>query len=299
MHPTAPALSEAADHQFQYVEGQSRPGFADLLAQYQAESDAVAASPGAALDLPYGEHPRQRFDFFPAVGAAQGVMLYLHAGYWQSRDKSLFRFLAPAFQARGWHVALANYPLCPDVTLDALVQAVAPGVAAVAQHVRQRGDANLPLVVAGHSAGAHLASWLGLAHGALPADDPARVAGVWAISGIYDLAPLVDTTLNQRLRLDPASARRLSPLLHAAAPCVPAVWLVGGAETPAFLAQNSHMHQHWQGDTSAPGAWSEAVAMPGADHFTVLRDWAALRGPLAGVHERWWGQVLHQHRLGH
>ena len=279
------------DHQFQYVEGQGRPGFPALLAQFQADSDAAAAQAGAELDLPYGAHPRQRFDFFPAQGEAQGVMLYLHAGYWQSRDKSLFRFLAPAFQARGFHVALANYPLCPDVTLDELVAAVTPSVAAVAAHARQREGNDLPLVVAGHSAGAHLASVLGLSHGDRPRHDPARVDGVWAISGIYDLAPLVDTTLNQKLRLDLATARRLSPLLTAQAAPVPAVWLVGGAETPAFVAQNATMHQRWQAS-----AWSACVDMPGADHFTVLQDWTALRGPLADTFERWWAQVQDQAR---
>jgi len=279
------------DHQFQYVEGQGRPGFAALLAQYQANSDAAAGQTGAELDLPYGEHPRQRFDFFPAQGTAQGVMLYLHAGYWQSRDKSLFRFLAPAFQARGFHIALANYPLCPDVSLDALVLAVAPSVAAVAEHTRQMGGSDLPLVVAGHSAGAHLASLLGLTQGALPRHDPARVDGVWAISGIYDLAPLVATTLNQKLRLDTAAARRLSPLRQAVAAPVPAVWLVGAAETPAFLAQNALMHTHWQGDSTTPGAWSACVEVPDADHFTVLQDWAALRGTLTDTFERWWAQV--------
>lgn len=291
-------MADTTDFQHQYVEGQGRPGFAALLAQFQDESDAVARQPGAALDLPYGQHPRQRFDFFPSEGTAQGVMLYLHAGYWQSRDKSLFRFLAPAFQARGWHVALVNYPLCPDVTLDELMQAVAPSVATVAQHVRQRGDGHLPLVVAGHSAGAHLASWLGLERGALPPGDPARVAGVWAISGIYDLTPLLPTTLNQRLQLDVASAVRLSPLQHAARPCVPAVWLVGAAETPAFVEQSSRMHQHWQGDASAPGAWSRCVAMPEADHFTVLRDWAALNGSLADSFECWWAEVQRHHQPG-
>ena len=234
-------MSEPADHQFQYVEGQGRPGFPALLAHYQRLSDEAAALPGVTLDLPYGEHPRQRFDFFPAQAEACGVMLYLHAGYWQSRDKSLFRFLAPAFAARGWHVALANYPLCPEVTLDELVRAVTPCVIAVAQHVRGLGHPGLPLVLAGHSAGAHLASWLGLAHGGLPAADPARVAGVWAISGIYDLRPLVDTTLNQRLLLDLAEAQRLSPLLQAGAAQVPAVWLVGGAETPAFQIGRAHV----------------------------------------------------------
>lgn len=283
------------DHQFQYVEGQGRPGFPALLAQYQADSDAAARQAGATLDLPYGEHPRQRFDFFAAQGPAQGVMLYLHAGYWQSRDKSLFRFLAPAFQALGFHVALANYPLCPEVSLDELARAVAPSVAAVAAHARQRDGTPLPLVVAGHSAGAHLASLLGLAQGALPRHDPARVDGVWAISGIYELAPLIDTTLNQKLRLDAEAARRLSPLRLTGAAPVPAVWLVGGAETPAFLAQNAAMHQRWQGDASAPGAWSECIEMPDADHFTVLQDWAALRGPLAGTFERWWARVQSQH----
>jgi len=279
------------NHQFQYVEGQGRPGFPALLAQFQADSDAAAGQVGAELDLPYGEHPRQRFDFFPATGAPQGVMLYLHAGYWQSRDKSLFRFLAPAFQARGFHVALANYPLCPDVTLDALVLAVAPSVAAVAEHARQMGGSDLPMVVAGHSAGAHLASLLGQAQGTRPRRDPARVDGVWAISGIYDLLPLIDTSLNQKLRLDAEAARRLSPLRHMVASPVPAVWLVGAAETPAFLAQNAQMHAHWLGNGSPPGAWSACVEVPGADHFTVLQEWAALRGPLTDTFERWWAQV--------
>lgn len=279
------------DHQFQYVEGQGRPGFPALLAQFQADSDAAAGQASAELDRPYGPHPRQCFDFFPATGAAQGVMLYLHAGYWQSRDKSLFRFLAPAFQARGFHVALANYPLCPEVTLGELVGAVTPSVAAVAEHARQRGGADLPLVVAGHSAGAHLASLLGLAQGDLPRHNPGKVDGVWAISGIYELAPLVDTTLNQKLRLDVAAARQLSPLLSPTAAPVPAVWLVGGAETPAFLAQNEAMHRRWQG-----GEWSACAEVPGADHFTVLQDWAALRGPLADTFERWWAQVQDQAR---
>lgn len=285
-------MIDGRDHQFQYVEGQGRPGFPALLGHYQQLSDEAAALAGVALDLPYGEHPRQRFDFFPAQGQARAVMLYLHAGYWQSRDKSLFRFLAPAFAARGWHVALANYPLCPEVTLSELVQAVTPSVAAVARHARGLGQPGLPLVLAGHSAGAHLASWLGLAQGGRPASNPERVAGVWAISGIYDLRPLVDTTLNQRLRLNVAEAQQLSPLLQPGAASVPAVWLVGGAETPAFLAQNAHMHQRWQGTGTASGGWSECVEVPGADHFTVLQDWAALRGPLAGSFERWWAQVL-------
>lgn len=56
---------------------------------------------------------------------------------------------------------------------------------------------------------------------------------------------------------------------------MPAVWLVGGAKTPAFLAQNEAMHTA----AGRGGAWSACAEVPGADHFTVLQDWAALRGP--------------------
>lgn len=278
-------MSPPADFQFEYVEGQGRATFPDLLAQYQRDSDRVAMSPGARIDQAYGPHPRQRLDGFAASGAARGVLLYLHAGYWQSRDKALFRWLAPAFQQRGFHVVLANYPLCPDVTLPELVQALEPAL--VAAHGLELAWAGLPLVVAGHSAGAHLASEFGLSHGGRPPGDPARVAGIWAISGIYDLAPLRETTLNERLRLDAETARRMSPIHRVGADGVPAVWLVGGAETSEFLRQNEAMHQAWQGQ----GGWSAAVAAAGHDHFTVLQDWASLSQGLDRVFDDWWQAV--------
>jgi len=259
------------------------------LARFQAVSELVAASPGARLDQPYGAHARQRLDVFPAGSAARGVMLYLHAGYWQSRDKALFRWLAPAFQARGLHVVLANYPLCPDVTLPQLVDALQP--AAAAAHAAQPDWTQLPLVVAGHSAGAHLASEFGLSQGGLPVGQAGRVGGVWAISGIYDLAPLRHTTLNDRLRLDAETARAMSPIHRVQDVGVPAVWLAGGDETPEFLRQSRAMHRAWQ----APGNWSACVEAGGKDHFTVLQSWAALDDGLDAVFDAWLAVVEAEH----
>ena len=54
----------------------------------------------------------------------------------------------------------------------------------------------------------------------------ATLAGVVAISGIYDLTPLVPTTLNDRLRLDLSQARQCSPIFRASGIC-PAAFLVG------------------------------------------------------------------------
>ena len=66
-----------------------------------------------------------------------------------------------------------------------------------------------------------------------------RVAGCATLSGIFDLRPLVRTTIAGRIGLDEASASALSPLLKAA----PAGWLlagVGGAETSGFIDQTRH-----------------------------------------------------------
>ena len=260
------------DAQFQYVEGQSRPGFATLIPQFEAWSvAAVASSPACTLDIRYGEAARETFDFFPADGnPARATLVYFHAGYWQSRDKSTFRFIAPAYTRHGVHVALVNYPLCPHVSLGHLLDAARRAVAGVHTHVAARGQHGLPLVAAGHSAGGHIAVELGLtdwAHSSGGNTPPTRgVDGVVALSGIYDLAPLVDTTLNTHLGLDATSARRYSPLWRVGAKAPHALFVVGGDETPAFLDQNQRMVDAWQ----HAGHPVHGEELPGADHFTLL-----------------------------
>ncbi|MBU4611775.1 alpha/beta hydrolase [Achromobacter sp. GG226] len=274
--------------QFEYVEGQGRPHYPALIQTFMQDSDAVAQRADAMLDVPYGPHSRQRLDAFPSTQPARGVLLYLHAGYWQSRDKSVFRWLASGLNARGLHAVFANYPLCPDVSLAALVDAVAPALAAA--HGVMPEWLRLPLVVAGHSAGGHLACEMALRAGNL-LQGRGRVDGIWAISGIYDLAPLCETTLNERLQLTPEAAQAMSPLTRAKALDLPAVWMVGADETSEFLRQNRDMHTAWQ----AQGNPSQCVEVAGADHFTLLQDWDALTPPMNAQWETLWAQVTERH----
>lgn len=269
------------DAQFQYVSGQARPAFPSLLADYAARGAAAIGAQPCALDLPYGPGARETFDFFPAAGALSdaplGTLLYFHAGYWQSRDKADFRFIAPAVTRRGWHAALVNYPLCPSVSLAALLDACRAAVPAVTAHARSLGQGALPLVAAGHSAGAHIAVELALTDWPRQENDVPAVDGVIALSGIYDLSPLLATTLNQKLGLDADSAATHSPLRRARSGMAPALFAVGGAETPAFLEQNRRMHEAWR----AAGNPSACEAVDGADHFTLLEAFTAPGGTLA------------------
>ena len=95
----------------------------------------------------------------PAGRRARGTLLFIHGGYWRALDKDDHSFVAPAFVDAGFAVAVVNYDLCPDVTIATIVDECRRAVAWVAARRRQHGAA-APLVIAGHSAGGHLAAMM-------------------------------------------------------------------------------------------------------------------------------------------
>jgi arylformamidase len=252
----------------QYLDGQMRPHHATLLPAFQQASDAAATLPNAALDIAYGGHARERFDFFTSEAAWRGTLVYFHAGYWQSRDKAQFRFLAPRFMAHGIDVAMVNYPLCPDVSLFTLIDATRTAIPAVLAHARAGGRGGKRLVAAGHSAGGHIAVELALTEWTTQGLSASPIAAVVSLSGVFDLAPLIRTPLNDKLQIDAATARMHSPLHRVRSGMPAAVFAVGGAETPAFLAQNAAMSAAW----SARGNSATTIVIDDADHFTLLRE---------------------------
>lgn len=251
-------LAHPADATHAYLTGQLHPSQTQLLADFGAESEAALAAYAPRLDIPYGGHEREVFDLFVSPRPWRGTLAYFHAGFWQTRDKAQFRFLAKAFIAEGIDVALVNYPLCPDVSLRQLVGSAEASIPKILHTVRGTGRGGQALIAAGHSAGGHIAAELALAGASLSA--------IIAISGIYELAPLLATRLNDKLRLDEPEARAMSPLHRVAGPLPPALFIAGALETPEFRAQSEAMHQAW----SAAGR-SSYLQLEGADHFSVLR----------------------------
>ncbi len=209
-------------NQFEYIDGQLRPSHPQLFEQFAAANARAVGVGQPQLDIAYGPHPRQTLDLFRAAGQRRGVVAYFHAGYWQSRDKSGFRFLAPPLAADGFDVAVINYPLSPDMGVMAIVEAAAAALPALAALT---GGA--PLILAGHSAGAQMAIELAMAESAAT-----PITGIVAISGVFDLEPLLDTTVNAKLGLDPAAARAASPIHRVTSGAPPTLFAVGALETP-------------------------------------------------------------------
>jgi arylformamidase len=221
--------------------------------------DAAAFREGWAekeLSIAYGVGERERLDLFrPGPGGDWPVAVFIHGGYWQALDRSFVSHCARGLLARGVAVAVPSYDLCPGVALRAIVEQMREAVGLL----HRRGAARV--LAMGHSAGGHLTAMLmatDWAQRGMPADFVAR--GV-AISGVFELWPLLGTSIGARLGLDEAEARALSPALLARPAGAALHAVVGGAESDEFRRQTREFAARWGGT---------AEELAGLDHFTVL-----------------------------
>ena len=198
-----------------------------------AEQGAITRRLRACLaDLPFGETPAERLDYFPTRLDAAPLLVFIHGGYWRSLDKSDFSWLAPPFVQHGVAMALLNYGLAPQTSIEEMVRQQLRALAWLYRNGDRLGFDPERIVVVGHSAGAHLTAMMMAALWPVYSADLPRAlvkAGL-AISGIYDLGPLVHTPfVNVDLRLDAHRARALSPVHMPPATDAPLVTAVGAA----------------------------------------------------------------------
>ena len=219
--------------------------------RWQAEAAAFRGQMAerGRLDITYGPGARQAFDLFQPEGTARGLMVFVHGGYWLACGREDYSHLAAGALARGWACALPSYTLAPEARIAAMTVEIARAVQAAAELVAG------PVVVAGHSAGGHLAARMGCADQAVP------VARVVPISPLSDLAPLRQTDMNATLAIDAAEADRESPARLALRDGVQAHVWVGGQERPAFLWQARTLSEAW----ACP--WTVEA---GRHHFDVI-----------------------------
>jgi len=248
------------DYEVEYNNRQRVPEHGEINARWQVASAAYRAIARAALDQPYGPGERNRYDLFLAGEVNAPLVVYIHGGYWQRGDREDYAFLAQALNARGFDVALPSYALCPAVSVMDIVAELRSFLVAL---WRKTGKHAL---LTGHSAGGHLTA-------AMLATDWSAVAGVpdlvrkgIAVSGVFDLAPLVGTSLNDALGLDAPAARAASPLFWPPPAGRVLVAAVGGAESAEFLRQSREIATSWQ----SAGARCQYLEVPGANHFTVV-----------------------------
>jgi arylformamidase len=182
-------------------------------------------------------------------------IVFIHGGYWQRNSKEQFSNLIAGPRARGWSAALPGYTLAPDASLTEIVAEINAALDWLGAHGPAHGI-NGPIVLSGWSAGGHLTAMC-LSH-------PLVTAGL-AISGVFELGPIRDTYLNEKLRLTEAEVVALSPM-RLAPVNKPLAIAYGTAELPPLVGDSRHLHG-LRSDAHVPGP---LIPVPGANHFTIL-----------------------------
>jgi arylformamidase len=226
------------------------PEHPGIIAGWASDSAAYRDAHAPRL-IRYGDGERNVMDFFEA-GADAPIAMYIHGGYWQALDKSFHSAHARGLNGLGASVAVPSYSLCPNVRIGDIVEEMR---AAAATLHRETGR---PVLVYGHSAGGHLAACL--------LSTEAHVPAAYAISGLFDLTPLVQTSINGALHMDEDEAENLSPVFWPGPEGKILDAVVGGTESSEYLGQSRAIVEGWAED----GVETRYEEIAGANHFTVI-----------------------------
>jgi arylformamidase len=251
----------AIDYEAEYNNRKRVPEHVEIAERWALLSSAYRLAGDTELDQPYGSRERQRYDLFHAAGADAPLVVYIHGGYWQRGDRKDYSFVARELNASGITVAIPSYTLCPAASVMEIGDEIQQCLAALWKKLKKH-----PMVI-GHSAGGHLTAemlardWSGFA--GVP---NVLVRAGYAISGVFDLAPLIGTSLNEALALTKGTARAASPLFRPPPRGRRLVAAVGGEESAEFLRQSREIAENW----GKVGIDAECEVIAGTNHFTIV-----------------------------
>ncbi len=141
-------------------------------------------------DVKYGSHERQKLDIYEPneINTETKFIFFVHGGGWESGNKDIHRFVGRSWARKNFVVALPNYRLAPEVTYPGQVRDVACSLAWLLNNYRKIPDS---LYLAGHSAGAQLASLVGFSDewredATLEID---QISGLILLAGVYQFYP--------------------------------------------------------------------------------------------------------------
>lgn len=250
-----------SDYESEYNNRARVPEYVDIFAGWRRDAEAYRQVASCELGVRFGTSERQYYDLFrPQEMTGNALAVFIHGGYFQYLEPASFSHMARGLNARGIAVAVIGYDLCPTVTVATIIEQARSACVAL------RDRFELPLVSFGHSAGGHLAAamlatdWRMREH---PAD---MVRAGFGISGVYNLKPLTETSMNDALKLTMAEAEAVSPFFWPAPSRLSFDAVVGSLESEALIGQSRRIVDVW----GLEGVVTRFGQIAGANHFTIL-----------------------------
>jgi len=256
----------AIDYEVEYNNRARVPDHPQIFERWTREAaayrDEATKEGRAEIGRKYGPSPRQTIDLFKPRGGGNGPLaLFIHGGYWRSLEPASFSQTARGMNAHGVTVAVSGYDLSPQVSIGQIIEQTRSACLYLWSKLGQR------IMVSGHSAGGHLtACMIATDWKKLDPSAPADLTPVgYAISGLFDLEPLLHLAGNAEFKLDAAEARRISPLFWPVERGRVLDAVVGGDESSEFLRHSKAVADGWR----AKGVETRYEVIPGTNHFTI------------------------------
>jgi arylformamidase len=144
-------------------------------------------------DVKYGSEPRSRMDIFTPKGTKKSfpIHVFIHGGYWQELSNEESAFAAPNFIDHDIIFIALDYTLAPKANLFEIVSQVRKGIVYIIENAEKYGGDKNNITISGSSAGGHLVAEILSMDWQKYGYEKCPLKGALAISGIYDLEPIV------------------------------------------------------------------------------------------------------------
>ncbi len=209
------------------IDGEQRPWIYSNAIRLARPDPALLTLPSQRLDpsveavngIEYAagapeDAEKHRLDIYRPRGASKRpVLFFLHGGAWVRGDRRQYPFFGNHFARAGFVVVAPSYRLAPKHPHPAQIEDAAAAFAWTMRNIAAHGGDPSRIVVAGHSAGGHLAALLAAdarwlrAHGL----DSGAIRGVISMSGVPDVTGAAGSRV---FGSDPDVRRAASPLFH-------------------------------------------------------------------------------------
>lgn len=223
----------------------------------------VGAEPRVARDVTFarvGESELRLDLYLPRAGTAAGLIVWVHGGAWRAGSRASVDLVG--LTERGWALASVDYRLSTVARFPAQIHDIKAAIRFLRQNAGKYGYPASPIVVAGSSAGGHLAALVGVTNGnaelegkvGADAQQSSDVQAVVSLYGASDLTtilaqstphgldvrvPALELLLGARPEAAPGPARLASPVFHVDARDPP-LYLAHGDRDAQMPINQSH-----------------------------------------------------------
>ena len=225
--------------------------FDDIVRDIVERSERTRRSLPMMGDVAYGDGPAESIDIFFPSGPRKNlpVHMFIHGGYWRMFSKRDYSYIADTVTQAGAIAVIVDY--------------VRRAKRWVLGHIAELGGEPSSLTVSGHSAGAHLATFLFTRE-----PEPSNLKSALLLGGLYDLAPLQQSFLQHEIGLTEQEVSRFTPLSQRHDRACRVTLAVGERETRPFHSQLDAFKIHLR-DESVPVS---VRVLSGRNHMDSVRD---------------------------